>query len=78
MLVVMKNEIYKENTMSGVTKHIFDHDIRDIVSMWNEQLKEIQNVLPQYYTNEDIALSFLLIYTMAFALHFIRIISKYK
>lgn len=54
MLVVMKNEIYKENTMSGVTKHIFDHDIRDIVSMWNEQLKEIQNVLPQYYTNEDI------------------------
>ena len=40
--------------MSGVTKHIFEHDIRDIVLMWSEQLKTIQKVLPQYYTEEDI------------------------
>lgn len=40
--------------MPGVTKRIFQHDIRDIVSMWNEQLKTIKNVLPQYYTAKDI------------------------
>lgn len=40
--------------MSGVTKHIFEHDIRDIILMWSKQLKIIQNVLPQYYTEEDI------------------------
>lgn len=43
--------VYK---MSGVTKHIFEHDVRDIVFMWNEQLKTVQNILPQYYTEEDI------------------------
>lgn len=40
--------------MSGVTKHIFDHEIRDIVTMWNNQIKFIQSVLPQYYTDADI------------------------
>lgn len=40
--------------MSGVIKHIFEHDIGDIVLMWSEQLKAIQNVLPQYYVDEDI------------------------
>ena len=40
--------------MPGVTKHIFEHDIRDIILMWNEQLKTIQNVLPQYYADGDI------------------------
>ena len=30
--------------MSGVTKHIFEHDIRDIISMWNNQIKTIMNV----------------------------------
>lgn len=40
--------------MSGVTKHIFDHEIRDIVTMWNNQIKFIQSVLPQYYTDDDI------------------------
>lgn len=40
--------------MPGVTKHIFEHDIRDIVLMWSEQLKIIQNILPQYYTDKDI------------------------
>jgi len=40
--------------MSGVTKHIFEHDINDIMSMWNTQLKKIENVLPQYYTEENI------------------------
>lgn len=44
----------EEDAMPGVTKHIFEHDIRDIVSMWSEQLKSIQNILPQYYTDEDI------------------------
>ena len=40
--------------MSGVTKHIFDHDIRDIMSMWNKQLISIKSVLPQNYSDKDI------------------------
>lgn len=40
--------------MSGVTKHIFEHDIRDIMIMWNKELKEIQKLLPQHYKEEDI------------------------
>lgn len=40
--------------MPGVTKHIFDHDIRDIVSMWTTQLKSIQQILPKNYTEQDI------------------------
>lgn len=40
--------------MSGVTKHIFEHDLRDIRSMWKQQLKSIQSVLPINYTEEDI------------------------
>ncbi|WP_069997900.1 TIR domain-containing protein [Cellulosilyticum sp. I15G10I2] len=43
--------------MPGVTKHIYDHEIRDIVSMWNIQIKTIQYVLPQKYTNEEILMS---------------------
>lgn len=43
--------------MSGVTKHIFDHEIRDIVTMWNNQLKFIQTVLPSNYTDDDIVSS---------------------
>ncbi len=33
--------------MSGVTKHIYEHEIRDIISMWNIQLKFIQGLLPK-------------------------------
>ena len=40
--------------MSGVTKHIYDHEIHDIVTMWNEQLKTIACVLPQEYEDGDI------------------------
>lgn len=40
--------------MPGVTKHIYEHDIRDIMSMWTTQLKSIQMVLPQKYTDRDI------------------------
>lgn len=40
--------------MPGVTKHIFEHDIRDIMSMWSGQLKSIQGFLPQYYADIDI------------------------
>lgn len=40
--------------MAGVTKHIFEHDIRDILEMWNSQLKCIQKVLPKDYTDIDI------------------------
>lgn len=32
--------------MSGVTKHIFDSDIREILSMWSDQLKKIYPTLP--------------------------------
>lgn len=40
--------------MPGVTKHIFDHEIRDILIMWNSQIKSVQFVLPQYYIDTDI------------------------
>ncbi|MEG1957809.1 MAG: toll/interleukin-1 receptor domain-containing protein [Lachnospiraceae bacterium] len=40
--------------MSGVTKHIFEQDIRNIISMWNNQIKTIMNVLPKGYTNQEI------------------------
>lgn len=40
--------------MPGVTKHIYDHEIRDIMTMWNHQIKSIQLVLPKYYTEADI------------------------
>lgn len=40
--------------MAGVTKRIFEHDIRDILSMWDTQLKCIQKVLPKEYSHEDI------------------------
>lgn len=40
--------------MAGVTRHIFEHDIRDILKMWNEQLKLIQQILPLHYTEKDI------------------------
>ena len=40
--------------MAGVTKHIFDHEIRDILSMWDTHLRCIRKVLPQTYSHEDI------------------------
>lgn len=40
--------------MSGVTKHIYEHEIRDIISMWNKQLKSIQDILPQNYVESDV------------------------
>jgi len=40
--------------MPGVTKHIFDHEIRDIMTMWNNQIKSIQLLLPKYYTDADL------------------------
>lgn len=40
--------------MSGVTKHIFNHEICDILSMWNRQVKTIQELLPKEYSSVDI------------------------
>lgn len=40
--------------MSGVTKHIFEADIRDINKMWKYQLEKISYILPKYYTDKDI------------------------
>ncbi|WP_412175034.1 toll/interleukin-1 receptor domain-containing protein [Campylobacter sp. RKI_CA19_01116] len=40
--------------LSGVTKHIFEKDIKDILYMWNCQLKTIVPILPKVYTKEDI------------------------
>lgn len=40
--------------MPGVTKHIFEHDIRDIKDMWNKEIKTIEKVLPKYYTENDV------------------------
>lgn len=43
--------------MSGVTKHIYDHEIRDILYMWKNELRSIMNVLPKNYLEEDIIAS---------------------
>lgn len=40
--------------MSGVTKHIYEHEIRNIISMWNTQLKFIQDILPKNYDESDV------------------------
>lgn len=40
--------------MSGVTKHIFESDIRDIHKMWNQQLGVLASVLPYNYSEKDI------------------------
>lgn len=40
--------------MSGVTKHIYDNDIKDIICMWNMQLKKIQKTLSIRYTHTEI------------------------
>lgn len=51
--LVVKNAMGMDN-MSGVTKHIFEHEIRDIISMWTSQLKEVQSILPLKYDYNDI------------------------
>lgn len=38
----------------GVTKRIYEHEIRDILFMWNGQIKTIIPLLPQSYTEDDI------------------------
>ena len=40
--------------MSGVTKHIYEHEIRDIILMWNMQLKSIQGLLSKEYTDNNV------------------------
>lgn len=40
--------------MGGVTKHIFNADIKDIVAMWDDEIKSIQPLLPREYTEKDI------------------------
>lgn len=40
--------------MAGVTKHIYDHEIRDIQAEWSKQLKAISKVLPRNYEKTDI------------------------
>lgn len=41
-------------SLSGVTKHIYDHEIRDIHSMWNQEIKSISALLPKEYTFYDV------------------------
>ena len=38
----------------GVTKHIYDHEIRDIQDEWSKQLSSISKVLPKEYDKEDV------------------------
>ena len=40
--------------MPGVTKRIFEHEIRDILSMWNNEIESIQPLLPREYSEVDI------------------------
>lgn len=45
--------------MSGVTKHIFNQEVRDILSMWDCEIKTIEPLLPKEYSSGDIIKSFL-------------------
>ena len=40
--------------MPGVTKHIFNHEISDILSMLNCEIKTIESLLPKEYSRGDI------------------------
>ena len=40
--------------MPGVTKHIFENDIRHIKAMWNKQIESIYPLLPRVYVKDDI------------------------
>lgn len=40
--------------MPGVTKYIYEHEIRDIISMWDKEILSIIPVLPQKYEKTDI------------------------
>ena len=40
--------------MPGVTKRIYEHRLMEIIAMWDNQLKTIEKLLPQFYTNEDV------------------------
>ena len=40
--------------MAGITKHIYDHEIRDIIDMWSKQIKTLQPILPKEYTESDV------------------------
>ena len=40
--------------MPGVTKHIFNHEIGDILSMWNHEIETIEPLLPKEYSIGDI------------------------
>lgn len=45
-LEIVKKEYNLLEFKEGVTKHIYEHEIMDIISMWNTQLKSIQDILP--------------------------------
>ena len=38
----------------GVTKRIYEHEIRDILKMWSDQIKTIIPELHQFYRKKDI------------------------
>ncbi|MBQ5319090.1 MAG: toll/interleukin-1 receptor domain-containing protein [Oscillospiraceae bacterium] len=40
--------------MSGVTKSIYNHEVIDIIKMWDQQIKTIEGILPQNYTIKNI------------------------
>ena len=40
--------------MSGVTKRIYERDIIEICKMWDQQLKTIERIFPQYYSKDDL------------------------
>ena len=40
--------------MAGVTKHIFEHEMQDIFSMWNSEIKTIEPLLPKSYMIDDV------------------------
>ena len=53
-LEYINNVWVQRQTMSGVTKHIYEADVRDIQEMWSKQLKKIETVLPSEYDEKTI------------------------
>jgi len=42
--------------MSGVTKHIYEREISDILKMWNNEIKAIEGILQAEYNKDDLIL----------------------
>lgn len=51
---IIKKIIERRFEMPGVTKHIYDHEMSDIITMWSNQLQAVQPLLPKEYDDTTV------------------------